>query len=87
MQTVYAHEVLYSRFEGGWIVKAIYATKKAAWLAMRLALVEQFNKAREEWFLYGRSVYERGDVWQYQDCDQQRVKSYVVNTAPNKHRS
>jgi len=78
-QTVYAHEVLYSRYEGAWLVKAIYATKKAAWLAMRRAMVEQFEQSREEWFLYGRCIYDRGGgAWQYQDCELQRVKAYEV---------
>lgn len=78
MKIVYAHEVLYNRYEGGWTVKDIYATKKTAWMAMRLSLIEQFNATREDWFLYGRTVFERGNVWQYKHYDDQRIKAYKV---------
>lgn len=78
---IHVREVCPCELQGGWHLHEIYATKKLGYFAMRHDLVERFNRAREEWFRYGRSLFVyRGNKHPYRQYEAERIRTLPVIT-------
>ncbi len=83
---VYAFELCYCRYESGWTVNSLHATKRLAAKAMFTWLFQDVLINQQMRRLNGRSggLDWRGEkLWNVPSVDGWRVKAYEVQTESN----